>query len=153
MHQSNRIVSTVSALTLGASPRESGLMLRIESSRQLPGLRKKSTLVPSDSVTTSGRLFQLNSKISSGKSAAIRSEEAKARAFDGSRIWTLPLRQASYWTWRGFKGVQKIFTDDDFIFIKVDGRGGAWKLDRNPTWALGEGKAFDSLVRHNLVHA
>ena len=65
-----------------------------------------------------------------------------------SRRLTLPFRQGAYWIRRAFQNLQGVFFDEAFLFLKLKGKTGVLKLDRNPAWALDEGRAFDGLVRH-----
>jgi len=82
--------------------------------------------------------------------AAIIRREKQLQAFAKTNLLTLPFRQASYWMWRGFIGVRRAFTSEGFNYLHVKGYNRVWKLDREPAWALEDGKALDKLVKIKL---
>ena len=51
---------------------------------------------------------------------------------------------------RGFNGIKRAFTNDDFYFLHVKGNNRVWKLAKDPAWALDDGKALDRLVKIKL---
>ena len=79
--------------------------------------------------------------------AAIRRREKQLQAFAKTNLLTLPFRQASYWMWRVFIGVRRAFTSEGFNYLHVKGHNRVWKLDKEPAWALEDGKALDKLVK------
>lgn len=83
-----------------------------------------------------------------------RVQEAKEHHIDISKILTLPFRQASFWTRRGLKmilpAMRRVWNKEGFVYIKIKGRNGTWKLDRNKAWALDEGRTLDRLMNQKL---
>ena len=108
------------------------MLLKIEKAPVLPGMRAKSFHLPCSSVSASGR-FHLPTKMSS---MADRVEEERRRKreheFLTSRILTMPFRQAAYWIRKAFKGLQDVLFDEQYIFFKVKGTFGTWKMNRTP---------------------
>ena len=110
-------------------------MLKVECIQIVSGLRRNTIILPHDSLLASSRLY-------------------------GQQPQLLPVERAGL-RWRGnnnfiragFKGIQGFLTDERFIFLKAKGEIGAWKLDRNPEWALEHGKAFDALVRYDPLRS
>lgn len=82
--------------------------------------------------------------------AGIVRREARLRAFAKTNLLTLPFRQANYWMRRGFVGVRRALSSKGFHYLHVRGNNRVWKLDKDPTWALDDGKALDKLVKIKL---
>ena len=120
-------------------------MLRMETGL----VRSKYVEVPCDSVTFSQRLFTPPARQTAQQKLATLQREKQQAQWEKERIMTLPFRQAAYWTRRGFRGLQDMFSDEGWVRLRVKDRRGYWKLDQNPAWALREGKVLDDLVRHH----
>ncbi|MCJ1254737.1 hypothetical protein MMC24_002553, partial [Lignoscripta atroalba] len=140
-----RIVRTITALPPKSGAVPTPLLLRIENARMLPGFRPKAVSVPHNTVVLSAQLLASEMKLRPVELAEVRQQQAKMREIEKSRILTMPFRQASYWLWKAFEGLKRIWSKDGFIYIRIKGRNGTWKLDRNAAWALDDGRALDRL--------
>lgn len=107
------------------------------------------TAVPKD-VTISAPLYGHEKRLSANTAAEARRRLEKMRELNKTRILTLPFRQASYLTWRAYRGLKDIMSPNQFIYLHVKGKNGVWKIDQTAAWALDEGKAIDKLVKHTL---
>ncbi len=99
-------------------------------------------------MEASSRIFRNETKRSEAETAEIRRRENQKRELDRTRIMTRPFRQASYLSWKGFTKFKKLVFSEGFIYLKVKGRNGVWKLDRNAAWLLEDGKAIDRLIKY-----
>ena len=107
-------------------------------------------MAPYSNVVFSAHLSKAELKLTPAELAHVRDQQAKMREIEKSRILTLPFRQASYWLWKAFEAFKKVWSKDGFIYIRVKGMNGTWKLDKNAAWALDDGRALDRLVKHEL---
>ena len=108
------------------------------------------TVTPSD-VILSSYLSQDDLKRTPAETAEIQRRLAKMKEIERSRILTLPFRQASYWIWRAFQALKRVWSKEGFIYVQIKGRNGIWKLDQNAAWMLDDGRALDRLVKHRLL--
>lgn len=129
---------------------QNSLLLRIDSANMLPKLGPRPILAPYQDITFSEHIFIASAKASKAEIMAARKEEERERDMARKRILSLPFRQASYWTWRGFMVVRNFFWKDEFVYVQVKSKNGTLKLNRNPAWALDDGRALDRLVKHRL---
>lgn len=117
----------------------------------MPFRRPRIFEVPPGDVTLSSPIFNNNHEENIAAALrAIRRRENQLQAFARTNLLTLPFRQASYWMWRGFIGVRRAFTSEGFSYMHVKGYNRVWKLDREPAWAMDDGKALDKLVKIKL---
>lgn len=127
------------------------MLLQIERSPILPFQQRKLVTVPPGDVTISSPIFnddagqKLEATI-----AEIARREGRLHAFSRTNLLTLPFRQAKYWIPRGFMGIRKAFTSEGFHYLHVKGKSRLWKLDKDPAWALDDGRALDRLVNIKL---
>lgn len=47
-------------------------------------------------------------------------------------------------------GIRRAFTSEGFHYLHVRGNNRVWKMDKDPAWALDDGKALDKLVKIKL---
>ena len=125
-------------------------MVQIDSAEMLPRIKPRTVMAPYDDIFLSEHIFIPPVVLSPAEKAEVRAQEDRMREIERSKILTLPFRQASYWTWRGFKNVQNILFKDSFVYMQVKGKNATFKLDRNAAWALDEGRALDRLLQHRL---
>ena len=147
------MVRTISCLPnsakLGSGTRP--LLLQIERIPTFPLKQRKLVIVPPGDVTISSPVFNDSTEHKlEATIAEINRREERLRAFAKTNLLTLPLRQAGYWMWRGFVGIRSAFTRGGYHYLHVRGNNRVWKLDKDPAWALDEGKALDKLVRIRL---
>ena len=121
--------------------------LYLEYSPLVPGKQTESLLVAPTDVVASDRIYTDDTKRSEAEMAEIRRRQAQIRELDRTRIMTRPFRHFNYWSWKGFTQVRNMVTSEGFIYLKVKGRNGVWKLDKNAAWLLEDGKAIDRLVK------
>ena len=114
----------------------------------MPGQKTKSLVVNPGDVEVSDRIYSNEGKRSEAEMTEIRRRQDQMRELDRTRIMTRPFRQASYWSWKGFTSLRKLVASEGFIHLKVKGKNGVWKLDRNAAWLLEDGKAIDRLVKY-----
>lgn len=117
----------------------------------LPGIRPRSVTVLHNDPLLATTFYIAPVKLSVAEQVELYKRQEAQREIEKSRILTLPFRQASYWTWRGFSAAKKTFTREGFIYMRVRGYNLPWKVDRDAAWALDEGRALDRLVRHDGV--
>lgn len=123
-------------------------MFQIDCARIFPFVKPASVRAPYGTLIANGRIYSPEPKETIARRVAMREEKERERQKALSHIMTLPFRQASYWTGRGFKNMQTMFSDDRFIYLFIDGKKGKWKYDREPVWALEDGKVLDAFVKH-----
>lgn len=117
--------------------------LRIESGN----IRSKTIDVPYDIVTTSQRLYVPPTVVSATEKLQ-QMQQAKERwEQQRQRILTLPFRQAGHWMGVGFRGFQRMVDNDGWIYLRVKGYRGRWKLHEKPAWALRNGRHVDEVTR------
>ena len=133
-------------MSSGRGPRS--LSLAIEYTPLVPGKRPETLLVAAGEVEASDRIYNNANKRSEAEMAEIRRRETQMRELDKTRIMTRPFRQANYWSWKGFMGLRKLVASEGFIYLKIKGKNGVWKLDRNAAWLLEDGTAIDRLVKY-----
>ena len=127
------------------------LLLQIERVPLLPFTRPRITTAPNTDVTLSSTVFDNDKgRRIEAEIRAIKQREERLRAFAKTNIFTLPFRITGYWMWRGFIGVRRAFTGEGFNYLHVSGKNRAWKLDKDPAYALDDGKALDRLVKVKL---
>lgn len=122
--------------------------MQIEYTPLLPGGQIKSLLVAPGDVVASERIYGSVVKRSEAEMAEIRRRQDQMRELDRTRIMTRPFRQANYWSWKGFMGFRNFVGSESFIYLKIKGKNGVWKLDRGAAWLLEDGKAFDRLIQY-----
>ncbi|MCJ1331100.1 hypothetical protein MMC10_007787 [Thelotrema lepadinum] len=144
-----RIIRTVAVIPSPSVSGSKDLILRIETASIIPGLHSKPLLIPSNSITTSAKLFVPAKQMSMADRVADQRRRQQEQEYLETRRLTLPFRQAAYWIRRAFSNLQGVLFDETFLSLKLKGRSGALKMDRNPAWALDEGRAFDALVQHD----
>jgi hypothetical protein len=127
-------------------------MLQLDTYRALPGLRARSTIVPHENVISSEKLFRpVSVKPSLKERVELFHLKEADQEYQRERLLTLPFRQAWYWSRRGFHGLKGLFSDDGFVFVKIRGKNGVWRLDKDFAWALENGAAFDRVVRTEVL--
>ncbi|KAI9675107.1 MAG: hypothetical protein M1817_001515 [Caeruleum heppii] len=77
---------------------------------------------------------------------AVEAAERARRDLDRSRLLTAPFRHASYFAWRGVKVLGRVWTKEGFVRCTINGRRGAWKVDREGAWCKDGGRGVDRLV-------
>lgn len=128
------------------------MLLQIERTPILPFKQPKLVTVPAGDVTISSHIFNNDAEQKlEATIAEIARREERLHAFAKTNLLTLPFRQAGYWMWRGFMGIRRAFTTDGFYHLHVRGYNRAWKMDKDPAWALDDGKTLDRLVKIKLV--
>lgn len=146
----------VRAISCLASSAKSGpgsrpLLLQIERTPILPFKQPKLVVVPPGDVTMSSHIFNDDAEQKlEATIAEIARREERLRAFAKTNILTTPFRQAGYWMQRGFIGIRRAFTSEGFHYLHVRGNNRVWKVDKNPAWALDDGRALDRLVKIKL---
>ena len=117
----------------------------------LPFQQRKPVRVPPGDVTISSRIFNDDAEQKlEATIAGIAGRDARLRAFAKTNLLTLPFRQARYWMGIGFVAVRRVFSNEGFHHLHVRGNNLAWKMDKNPAWALDDGKPLDKLVKIKL---
>ena len=147
------MVRAISCLT---SPAKSGLgsrslLLQIERIPILPFRQPTLVTVPPGDVTISSHVFSddAQQKLEAAIVEITRREE-RLRAFAKTNLLTLPFKKAGYWMLRHFMGIRSVFTMGEFHKLHIRKNIRAWKLDKNPVWALDDGRALDKLVKIKL---
>lgn len=147
------MVRAISCLPSSAKsgPGSRSLLLQIERTPMLPFKQRKLVTVPPGDVTISSHIFNDDAEQKlEATIAGISRREERLRAFAKTNILTLPFRQAGFWMGRGFMGIRKAFTSEGFHYLHIRGNSRVWKLAKDPTWALDDGKALDRLVKIKL---
>lgn len=144
------LVKAISCLPSSArsGPGSRSLLLQIERTQVLPFKQRRLITVPPSDVTISSHVFNEDiDQRSKATIAEIARREERLHVFARTNLFTLPFRRAGYWMWRGFVGIKSAFTSGGFHSLHVRGNNMVWKLDKDPAWALDDGKALDKLVR------
>lgn len=156
------MISSMSVVpyTVNANSSQKGLALRIETHRALPGLRRKVIEVPTDTVFTSDRLGIPGSYVSTPlpptrkerkeEQRWIREQQREKHKDDVMATIAAPFERFGQYFVRGFMGLRDLFSEDGFVHLRIKGRNGTWKVDRDFIWALDNGHAFDKLVKPEL---
>ena len=111
-------------------------------------MQPKLVKVPPGDVTISSHVFNDDAEQRLEATIAdLARREERLRAFAKTDVVTLPFRQAGYWIRRGVGGIRSAFTSGGFHHLHVRGNNRMWKLDKNPAWALDDGRALDKLVK------
>ena len=160
--QTRRMISSISVVpyTVNANSGQKGLALRIETHRALPGLRRKVIEVPTDTVLTSDRLGIPGSFVSTPlpptreewkeEQRWIREQQQKKHNDGIIGIIAVPFQKFGQLVVRSFMGLRDLFSEDGYVHLRIKGRNGAWKVDRDFIWALDNGHAFDKLIKPEL---
>ena len=145
------MVRAISTIPPTSSSGQQSLLIQIERAPALPFRKPKIVTASPGDVTLSSHLFDNNRQQRvEAVLAEIHHREERLRAFEKTNLLTLPFRQAGYWMWRGFLGVRRAFTGQGFGLLHVKGKNLNWKLDKDPAWALDDGKVLDRLVKIKL---
>ena len=142
------MVQRISSLPSPSSAKSNILLLRIERTPLIPHRKPRVTTVPHTDVTVSSKLFDNDSERNIQAALAdLNHRQKKLAAFAKTHLMTLPFRQAGYWIWRGCVGLKRAYTSEGFLYLHLKGNNRVWKMDRDPAWALDDGKALDRLVK------
>ena len=145
----NEAQTTIRAISSFPSSSANGtrsLLLQIHRTPLIPFGHARTVKVPACDVTLSSRLFHDNIEQINSARKRIDEREFRLHAFATTNLLTLPMRQTQYWMWRGFLGVKRAFTDENFLYLHIKGYNSKWRLDSDPEFALNDGKALDKLV-------
>ena len=140
------MVRTISCLPPGSGSRY--LRLQIERTPVLPFKQPKCVTVPPGDVTISSHVYHDDAE--QQLMAKIAERQERLQAFARDSLLTLPFRQLKYWIRRGLLGIQSAFTGGRFHYLHIRGNNRVWKLDKDPAWALDDGRALDQLVKVKL---
>ncbi|KAL8733793.1 MAG: hypothetical protein Q9181_003441 [Wetmoreana brouardii] len=128
------------------------LHLQIECIRMFPGIRPKTITVPATSIHVSSPLFQ---ERSGGVPLRFLKErrlaQERASRLNQGNLFSLPFRQLQFLFWKGWRVVKGVFTNNPFIYLRVQGYNGTWKLGKGSGWALEEGRAIDRIVKYSVT--
>jgi hypothetical protein len=64
---------------------------------------------------------------------------------ENTSFFSAPLSHLSRGLHQAFRILVRVWTRDGFMKLKINGKGGDWKLDRETGWALESGRAVDRL--------
>ncbi len=101
--------------------------------------------VPPAEITLFERLYEQPMTISPDQLENLAGE--KQSPPEKTKSTTKPFRKLGAAWRRMLWSLAKIWTRGGFVKLKVKGKGGVYKLDRDGGWALDEGKALDRLVQ------
>lgn len=125
--------------------------MQIERNAILPFKQRRLVTVPPSDVTISSHVFNDDAEQKlEATIAGIARQEERQHAFAKANLLMRPFRQAVYWIRRGFMGIRRAFSSEGFYYLHIRGNNRVWKMDKDPAWALDDGKALDKLVRINL---
>lgn len=145
-----RIVQTINALPSTWKPGSRALQLQIERADLLRRKKPSSLVVAAEDVTLSSPMFQNDDRLSEAEILEIRWRQNQIKESNKTRIMTAPFRHANYFMWRALRGAKAFFSNEGFIYMRVNGKNGVWKINRSAAWSLENGKALDRLVKHDL---
>jgi len=129
------------------------LSLSLESRPMLPfSLLKPRTInvAPTD-ITLSSRVHLDLAHGPASRAAERRESQEKMREIERTHLLTSPFRKVSYLSWKSFRNLRRVWTREGFVYVRVKGKNGTWKIDRVGGWALDEGRGLDRLVRHKTI--
>lgn len=146
--QPQNMVQRITSVPSPPKAKSHALLLQIERTPLIPYRKPRITTVPHTDVILSSTLFDSDSERRiEAAIAEIKLREEKLAAFAKTNLMTLPFRQAGFWIWRSFIGLRRAFTSEGFLYLHLKGNNRVWKMDRDPAWALDDGKALDRLVK------
>lgn len=145
-----RIVQTINALPSTWKPGSRSLQLQIERAVLLRRKQPPPLVVAAEDVTLSSPMFQSDTRLAEAEHLEISQRQNKLKELNRTRIMTAPFRHAGYFIWRAFRGAKIFLSNEGFIYMRVNGKNGVWKINRNAAWSLENGKALDRLVKHDL---
>ncbi|KAA6416052.1 MAG: hypothetical protein FRX48_00771 [Lasallia pustulata] len=146
-----RIIRTITAIPSSTGPRSRTIHLQLECAPMLPRLKPATVTVSPSELILSSYLYQDEVKRTSSETAEIRRRLAKMKEMEKTHLMTLPFREASFWIWRAFLALKRVFSKEGFIYVQIKGRNGTWKLDQNAAWMLDDGRAIDRLAKRRLL--
>ena len=106
-------------------------------------------VAPSDVILSEPIHIDL-SVMTAAETASVKRRLAIIYELDKTRIMTRPFRHLNYFLWRGYQSLKQVFSLQGFIDLRIKGKNGSWKIDRNAAWALDDGRALDKLVKHRI---
>ncbi|KAL8999470.1 MAG: hypothetical protein Q9169_001675 [Polycauliona sp. 2 TL-2023] len=146
-----RIIQTIQAVPVTLKHNQRSLVFRIESSRMFPGIKPKTVSIPVNDIRISRPLFQERSSVGSS-SADLEARRIEAwRKLRQGNYFLLPFRQLGFHLSKGFRGMTEAFTKNPFIYLRVKGFTGSWKLDKESGWALEDGRALDRILKSRVT--
>ncbi|KAI9886691.1 MAG: hypothetical protein M1823_001467 [Watsoniomyces obsoletus] len=141
-----RLIRTITAIPNPKSIPPS-LTLQLHVRRMLILPYRKSTVLnmsPAD-ITLFERLYEQPMTISPDQLEKISPETKQAE--ENIKGLLRPFQKLGAAWRRMLWSLAKIWTRGGFVKVKVKGKGGVYKVDRDGGWALDEGKALDRLVK------
>ncbi|KAL8705762.1 MAG: hypothetical protein Q9201_001108 [Fulgogasparrea decipioides] len=147
-----RIIQSIVAIPTILPNGARTLRLQIESTRMFPGIRPKTVTAPATSIHLSSPLFQQRSGgVPLRALEERRLAQERASRLNQGNLFLLPFRQLRFLFWKGWRVVKGVFTNSPFIYLRVQGYNGTWKLGQGSGWALEEGRAIDRVVKYSVT--
>jgi len=143
MLNAHRLIRSIT-MVREATGANTGLRARLVVGRDisLPFVKPRTITVPISDITFSEPFFLHRSELQRVEAQMIQNRSQKANEFRSGNLMSLPFRQASYYLWRGFQLMRRMWTREDFIKVKINGHRGTCQLDRHG-WALSDGQIID----------
>ncbi|KAH0542569.1 hypothetical protein FGG08_003074 [Glutinoglossum americanum] len=143
-----------STLARTKTPTSSPLLIRLDLRRiiPLPFLPPRNILVPSASISLSTPLFHpLPAPLTPAQRREAAAQEARQREIERSKIPTAPFRHFWHFLKQLMRTLVRVWSREGFVKVKVEGKSGVWRLDREGGWMLDEGKGIDRIVRGKTI--
>ncbi|KAI9777924.1 MAG: hypothetical protein M1839_008459 [Geoglossum umbratile] len=147
-----RLIKAIHAVpsTLSKIPSSSPLLIRIDLRRTipLPFLPPHNILVPSTSLSLSAPLYiPPPAPLTPAQRREAIAQEARQREIERTKILTAPFRHFWYFFTRMMRGLVRVWSREGFVKVKIDGKAGVWRIDREGGWMLDEGRGIDRVVK------
>ncbi|KAI9866356.1 MAG: hypothetical protein M1813_001478 [Trichoglossum hirsutum] len=144
------IYAVPSTLIKTKAPSSSPLLIRFDLRRTipLPFLPPRNVIVPPTSISLSTPLFQPPpSPLTPAQRREAAAQEARQREVERTKILTAPFRHFWYFLKRVMRGLVRVWSREGLVKVKVEGKSGLWRLDREGGWMLDEGRGIDRIVK------
>lgn len=99
--------------------------LRLTSRRLIPFMKPLTFDVHHSQITVAGRLV--------ASPEVARARRAEMQPLMDVSFFKAPLKKTNLAFWRLFKGVRQVWTEEDFIKLRLEGQGGHFRMDLNGT--------------------
>lgn len=117
----------ISSITATRSQGQTQLLVRVR--RMVPFLRQREIAARPSQMSLSNRLVvPLSQHNSEGWKEAQRQLENQ-RALEKKNFFKAPISKISFAVWRIFMNARRLFTQEHFLHLKIDGQKGSFRLD------------------------
>ncbi|KAK2748354.1 hypothetical protein FQN57_001012 [Myotisia sp. PD_48] len=103
--------------------------LSIKVRRMLPFLKQRELLVTPAEVSVSKRIAVAERELTKEGFQESQNRLESQLKVDGSRFLQMPWKKVSLATWRIFQNARRLFTQENFVYVKIQGQKDTLRLD------------------------